>query len=50
MRTTDNQPEGFKQRILLTLMGHSPAIITETLYALSQQTPIRANLSPYPLD
>ncbi len=39
MRTTDNQPEGFEQRILLTLMGHSPAIITETLYALSQQTP-----------
>lgn len=29
-------PTDFKRRILLTLAGHSPAIITETLYALTQ--------------
>lgn len=33
------QPAQFERRILLTLAGHTPAIITETLYALSQQAP-----------
>lgn len=32
-----SQPADFERRILLTLAGHSPAIITETLYALTQQ-------------
>ena len=29
-------PNAYSRRILLTLAGHSPAIITETLYALTQ--------------
>lgn len=32
--TTKTKPEDFERRILLMLAGHSPAIITETLYAL----------------
>ncbi|WP_051543561.1 CRISPR-associated ring nuclease Csm6 [Thiothrix lacustris] len=39
MTTTKTNPEDFERRVLLTLAGHSPAIITETLYALSQQHP-----------
>lgn len=35
----NTQPQDFPRRILLTLAGHSPAIITETLYALTQQQP-----------
>ena len=35
--TIKTKPEDFERRILLTLAGHSPAIITETLYALTQQ-------------
>ena len=31
-----HSPESYSRRILLTLAGHSPAIITETLYALTQ--------------
>ena len=34
MTTEKNQPEHFERRILLMVAGHSPAIITETLYAL----------------
>ncbi|OQX15246.1 MAG: CRISPR-associated protein [Thiothrix lacustris] len=34
MTTEKNKPEHFKDRILLMVAGHSPAIITETLYAL----------------
>jgi CRISPR-associated protein (TIGR02584 family) len=34
MTTEKNQPEHFNRRILLMVAGHSPAIITETLYAL----------------
>ena len=34
MTTEKNQPEHFDRRILLMVAGHSPAIITETLYAL----------------
>jgi CRISPR-associated protein (TIGR02584 family) len=34
MTTIKTKPEEFERRILLTLAGHSPAIITETLYAL----------------
>ena len=32
--TTKTKPEDFNRRVLLMLAGHSPAIITETLYAL----------------
>ncbi len=39
MTTPKTNPENFERRVLLTLAGHSPAIITETLYALSQQQP-----------
>lgn len=35
--TNPSHPEQYLRRILLTLMGHSPAIITETLYALTQK-------------
>lgn len=34
MTTEKNRPEHFDCRILLVVAGHSPAIITETLYAL----------------
>lgn len=34
MTTEKNKPEHFDHRILLMVAGHSPAIITETLYAL----------------
>ena len=37
MNNRMSQPADFERRILLTLAGHSPAIITETLYALTQQ-------------
>jgi CRISPR-associated protein (TIGR02584 family) len=37
MSITKVHPSDFERRILLTLAGHSPAIITETLYALTQQ-------------
>ncbi|MEB4589714.1 CRISPR-associated ring nuclease Csm6 [Candidatus Thiothrix sp. Deng01] len=34
--TNPSHPEQYPRRILLTLAGHSPAIITEVLYALTQ--------------
>lgn len=36
MITTKTQPEDFKRRVLLAVAGGSPAILTETLYALTQ--------------
>lgn len=36
---THLHPAQFPRRVLLSLAGHSPAIITETVYALSQQDP-----------
>jgi CRISPR-associated protein (TIGR02584 family) len=36
MNTTKTQPEDFKRRVLLAVAGGSPAILTETLYALTQ--------------
>ena len=34
--TTKTQPEDFNRRVLLAVAGGSPAIVTETLYALTQ--------------
>lgn len=36
MTTEKNQPEHFDRRILLAVAGGTPAIVTETLYALTQ--------------
>lgn len=36
MTTTKTNPEDFERRILLAVAGGSPAIVTETLYALTQ--------------
>ncbi|WMP16500.1 CRISPR-associated ring nuclease Csm6 [Thiothrix lacustris] len=38
MTTEKNQPEHFDRRILLAVAGSSPAILTETLYALAKET------------
>lgn len=38
MTTEKNKPEHFKRRILLAVAGGSPAILTETLYALAKET------------
>lgn len=38
MTTGKTNPENFERRILLAVAGGSPAIVTETLYALTQTT------------